>query len=88
MCGVDDISDCSPRIHKVLLDIILLLYLMEGFFLVNESISCTGRKEKDNKESFSLKSLYLVETKWKTFGFCWSSRFMFGILYMLVSLFL
>lgn len=32
MCGVDDISDSSPRIHKVLLDITLLLYLMEGFF--------------------------------------------------------
>lgn len=91
MCAVDDISDSSPCINKVLSeDITVLLYLMKGFFFfVNESISCTGRKEKRiRRKAYSLKNLFLVETKRKTLGLCWSSRFMFGLLYMPVSLFL
>ena len=50
MCAADDISDSSPCINKALSeDITVLLYLMKGFFFfffANESISCTGRKEK------------------------------------------
>jgi hypothetical protein len=36
MCAVDDISDSSPRINKVLSeDITVLLYLMKGFFFLS-----------------------------------------------------